>query len=61
MDKISTKIEPVKADSARSAKVCVLLGNKRTPTLNSSGSNSFLSSLLPLYAFFPSPVIVPYM
>ena len=42
-------------------KISVLLGDKRTPVLNSSGSNSFLSFLLLLYSSFPSPVIVPYM
>lgn len=42
-------------------KIGVLLGNKRTPVLDSSDSNSFLSYLLLLYASFPSPVIVPYV
>lgn len=42
-------------------KISVLLGNKRTPAFNSSGSNSFLRCLLLLYDSFPSPVIVPYV
>lgn len=41
--------------------ISVLLANKRAPVLNSSVSKSFLSCLLPLYASFPFPVVVPYV